>query len=77
MNPETHHIYIVGKDGSGLPKILETYKGGAFHTTAGIDEIAVALISQAETRISKLGNGHYLATNSPAVAQKYNLRLLL
>lgn len=76
MNPGTHNIYIVGNDGSGLPKILETYKGGVFHTTAGIDEIAAALISQAETKISKLGNGHYLATNNPSIAQKYNLSLI-
>lgn len=76
MNPETHNIYIVGKDGSELPKILETYKGGVFHTTAGIDGIAAALISQAESKISKLGNGYYLTTNSPYIAQKYNLKLL-
>lgn len=75
MNPETHCIYLVRDCSSGLT-ILEKYKGGALHTTASLDYIASALIAQAENRISKLGDGHYLATNSPDISEKYNLRLI-
>ncbi len=74
MNPEQHLIYII-KDGATA--LIETYKGGALHTNAGIEEIAAALISQAEAKISRLGNGHYLVTNSPYIAEKYSLQLLL
>ena len=74
MNPEAHCIYLVKNKGSG-PVFLQTYRGGVFHSTEGLDVIASALISQLEAKISKLGHGHYIATNSPTIAEKYNLKL--
>lgn len=59
-------IYLVE---SSTNRVKETYK-------TGIENLVDILISQAESRLSSLGNGYYLATNKQTIAKEYNLKLL-
>ena len=62
---EYYYVYVA-QSVDGRPKILKTYK-------TGLADVVYALISQAERHVV---DGHYLATNDPATAEKYNLKLI-
>ncbi len=44
--------------------------------TTGIKDYIFVPISEATRAVERLGNGHYIATDDPYVAQQCNLRLI-
>ena len=69
---EKFHFVYIARDGSdSRPKIVDKYK------TSSIDEVVIGvLINQAQRKLQTLHNEHYLATNNPVIAEKYNLKLI-
>ena len=42
----------------------------------GIKEFAYIPLNQAQMDLARLGNGHYIATDNPEIAEKYKIKLM-